>query len=720
MIGKQSFAIAVVLTLAIVALASAHEGHKAVSTKGVRIDEKGILHLEAAAQKAIGLSHGQVDFGTVEQTVPLNCQVVLSWNRKAFASTRLEGVVESVLVRPGQKVNAGEALAVIQSLPLAALRLQYQQAQIELSFAEKNLRRASDLGESIIAGKELLSLEAARDDRSNTVATVRKKLEDLGAEGDKAFAITAPIDGTVVHVDVVVGRHVEPTEHLFEIGDLSVVWLECEVPENVVGQIGIGQEVRFQPFAHPGRTFSGKIDLMAFFMTPGESVRKVSAEIANPEELLLPGMFGLAEVVTHRAEDVFVAPLDAIVTDGAERYALVQEGPGAYRKANVVLGSSDSRSVEVLEGLYPGDVVVTAGNHQLSSLYVQGNLKISDEAKTNIGFALGEVDLQSVAQVLHVNGRIVSPPNSRGLATTRIAGKLKTIHATLGAQVAAGDPLATVESLDLQNTQLELIQLHLKQALVEKQLNFVNPLAEKGITSRKELLRLETQELEFESRFETLRRSLLVMGLSEQELAHVLSTHTTLPGVTVSAPIDGRVADIRVVVGQVIHKGEPLFDVVDPRTVWVEAAFFESDLQGLFEGSPRKPVVFRTVSYGAREWEARISFLNRELRGQDKVLQGWVEVQNQDGVLLPGMHASLFVTLREAKENVIAVPLCALLPVGNRRYVFVEQGNEFKRIEVELGKSDAHFAEVVHGVFPGDQVVVSGVNEMNNAFSAVR
>ena len=111
------------------------------------VDEKGVLHLEAGAQKAIGLSHGQVDFGTIEQTVPLNCQVVLPWNRKAFASTRLEAVVERVLVRPGQKVKAGEALAVIQSLPLAALRLEYQQTQIELSLTEKNLQRARDLGE---------------------------------------------------------------------------------------------------------------------------------------------------------------------------------------------------------------------------------------------------------------------------------------------------------------------------------------------------------------------------------------------------------------------------------------------------------------------------------------------------------------------------------------------------------------------------------------------
>ena len=62
----------------------------------------------------------------------------------------------------------------------------------------------------------------------------------------------------------------------------------------------------------------------------------------------------------------------------------------------------------------------------------------------------------------------------------------------------------------------------------------------------------------------------------------------------------------------------------------------------------------------------------------------------------------------------------ALLAVGRRHYAFTEQGKEFKRAEVTLGRRDAHYAEVLHGLFPGDRVVVSGVNEMNNAFSAVR
>ncbi|MCZ6691844.1 MAG: efflux RND transporter periplasmic adaptor subunit [Planctomycetota bacterium] len=698
----------------------AHEGHKAITTKGVKIDDKGILHLEAAARTAIGLALQKVDFGTIEDTVPLNARVMLPWNRKAFASTRLEGVVLDILVRPGQRVRAGEPLAVIESLPLEALRLERKQAEIELSLAKENLRRALDLGEKIMAGKEILALQAARDNRRNALATVRKKLKEIGVKGEEDLTVLAPIDGTVVHVDVELGRHVEPTKHLFEVQDLTEVWVECEVPENLVGDVELGQELDFLPRAYPERAFAGKIDYLESSMDAEENVRRAWARLENPDEILLPGMFGQAEVVLQRVEDVFSAPKGAIVTDGAERYAFVQQKEGAYKKTSVVLGLTDGRLVEVVDGLYPGDTVVTSGNHELSSLFVQGTLKLSEEAKRGIGFEVEEIEFREVAHVVEVNARVVSPPDGRGVATTRIQGKVLEILTMLGEEAEPGQALAKVQSLELHSTQLDLIQVHLERSLVEKQLELVRALARKGIPPRKELLRLESEALDLQSQFETMRRTLLVMGLSRQEITGVVEQEETLPGVTVRAPLEGRVTDIKVVVGQVVEKGEALFEVVDTRRVWVEGAFFESDLAGLFEGPLEKPVVFRTVAYRSREWESKIGFVNRALGEEERVLQGWVEVDNRDRALLPGMHAKLSVTVKRAGEKVIAVPLRAVLRVGHKRYVFVRQGKEFKRVEVELGRRDAHHAEVVRAVFPGDLVVVSGVNEINNAFSAVR
>ncbi len=236
----------------------AHEGHKAITTKGVKIDEQGLLHMEPPAQKAIGLSLANVDFGTIEETVELNARLALPWNQSAFASSRVEGVVTSIRVRPGQEVKAGDVLALIESLQVEAMRLELKQAEIGLALAEKNLERSRELGETIIAGREILALETERDDRKNTVAVLRKKLRVIGPEEGKEIAVVAPIDGAVVHVDVMVGQHVEPTEHLFAIEDNRSVWAVCEAPENLIGLIAQGQEARLRFFAYPERTCRGE------------------------------------------------------------------------------------------------------------------------------------------------------------------------------------------------------------------------------------------------------------------------------------------------------------------------------------------------------------------------------------------------------------------------------------------------------------------------------
>ena len=149
-------------------------------------------------------------------------------------------------------------------------------------------------------------------------------------------------------------------------------------------------------------------------------------------------------------------------------------------------------------------------------------------------------------------------------------------------------------------------------------------------------------------------------------------------------------------------------------------AFFERDLARLFDGPVEKPSVVRTVARPDREWAVPIAFVNRVINGGENILEGWVEIENKDGALLPGMNGTITATLASPEEKVIAAPLKSILQVGNRHYVFVQQGKEFKRVKVELGRRDAHYVEVLKGLYPGDQVVVPGVNEMNNAHSAVR
>ncbi len=708
------------ITAVAVAGVWSHEGHHAIPTKGITIDEQGLLHLEPMARKAVGLAVEAVDFGTIEEVVPLIARVIVPWDKKGIAGPRVEGVVREVLARPGRYVEFGEPLAFVESLTLEAMRRDLRQAEIELKLAEENLSRSRELTGTVLPGREILALEAERDERKNTIASLRQKQVVLAAPDGFTMTVFSPLSGTVVRAAAAVGQHAGPEDVLFEIQDLREVRAECEVPENLLRRISTGQDARLTFIALPGRVLTGTIEQTEFSFDPVANVRRVWVRLPNADGALLPGLFGTAEVVVNRVQDATAAPAGAIVTDGAERYVFVQEREGAYRKKNVVLGATDGRRVEVREGLYPGDNVVTSGTHELASLYVQGTFVLSDEARKNIGLAVEEIDSRPVDRVIRVNARVVSPPGRRGLATARVEGKVERIWVVPGQDVKAGAPLADLVSLELMNAQLDLIQAHLRRRLAEKQAESLKTLAEKGYSTRKEQARVDSEVQALAGRFESLRRSLLLMGLSGAEVDNFLEKGEILRTATVRAPVNGRVTDIRVVPGQVVRPEESLFEVVDPDKVWVEGIFFETDLDVLLRGPADKPAVVRAVARADREWNGKVAFVNRAIGDGGNTLRGWVEIDNEDGGLVPGMHAALVVTAERPEEKVIAAPLRALLSVGRKHFAFVDEGKRFRRVEVEIGRRDARYAEVVRGLFPGDRVVVSGVNEMNNALSAVR
>jgi len=718
---RRATALLLLASAAFALVVRAHEGHQHsnIEAKGIRTDDEGRLVIEAPARRALGLATAEIDFGALEEAATVPARVVVPWSRQAFASTRLAGVVREVRVRPGQPVAAGEVLAVVESLPLVALHQQLVQTRIELDLAEENLRRVGDLGESIVAGREILSLQAQRDERRSAVRTLERKLSLVAPVSTATIAVRSPLGGVVSDVDVVLGQLVESEEHLFHVSDLSEVWVELEVPEVFAGRVGRGQAVRISFSALPGRAFEGEVGFVELTLDMGRHVRRAYVPLENVSGELLPEMFGTGQLVLRALPDAFVAPTDAIVTDGAEPYALVQEEEGLYRKQGLVLGLRQGRRVEVQEGLYPGDVVVTQGNHELAALFVRGTLKLSESARRTIALELAEVDLRRVDRVLTANARVIAPPDRRGVATTRMEGKVDRFHVTLGQEVSAGQPIAEVSSLDLQTVQLDMLQRAIQLGLTERQLELVESLAGQGVTARKELIRLRSEAAALRSELEALRRQLVVMGLAEEEVDAVLATSEVRSSVTVRAPVTGRVNRVLTVLGQVVHGGDPVVELLDSSRVWVEGAVFEPDLAALLRPPLEKPVRVTVVAHGDRAWQGRVSFTNRALTAQ-RTLPLWVELDNPDALLLPGMQARLTVVIDTPAERVIAAPSRALLRIGRKDFAFVEKTDAFRRVEVRVGRLDAEYVEILEGLFPGDRVAVNGVNELNNALSALR
>ncbi len=723
----------------IVTLIFAHEGHKAITAKGVKMID-GKLHLEPPAYKAIGVVDiTKVDFGTIEEKLRVPARVVLPPDKAAFASTRIPGVVESIRVKPGDPVlKPGEVLAEISSLELENLQLELAQKAIEKQLAEENLARAEKLGERVVAGKEIAELKAEVQDKSNEILVARRKLESLGlaaAQIDAAekgqtvrtLPITSPIAGWIVHVDALVGAAVEPTQHLIEIHALDVVWVLGEVPESRIPQVQEGQTVRITFPAYPDGKFESTIKLLGREVSEESRTVGVWAEVENSKHALKPGLFGQMAIVVGVSDPAVVVDRRAIIEDGAEKYALVKEPnkERVYARKNVVLGRRDGDQVEVLEGLVPGDAVVTDGGHELAALYVEGTLRLSDEARKNLGLQLEEVDRKPVSEIVRLQATLRSPVGKAAIGTSRISGKVLKIHVVPGKHVDAGAVLAEVHSLEFEHLQLDYYRAALRERLSRTFLDQARSLGE--IVSRKDLLRLETEHRTQLSAAMSARRRLQVLGLKEDQMNALAEKGTMVTALPIVAPIRGRVSELKVVVGQVVRPEDPIVRIVDSATLWAEATVFEGDLAKILAGDLRKEVILRMSAFGDRSWRTKLSFVGQSFVSGQKILPIFAEITTEDAGLLPGMIGEMIVIVATPEEKVKAVPNRALLTIAGKTYAFVEQGKSFRRIEVMLGRRDADYAEVLPNpsadprqLIPGDMVAVSGVNGLNTALMSLK
>src|SRR5262249_22815685 len=150
-----------------------------------------------------------------------------------------------------------------------------------------------------------------------------------------------------------------------------------------------------------------------------------------------------------------------------------------YQKQNVVVGRQTLDFVEIRAGnVFPGDRVVTRGSHELAGFFVQGVLRPSPEAARNIALRVEPARLQVVEDMVEVDGVVDLPPGHRAFISSQLAGTLHRIRVDRGQVVRAGQVVAEVASLELQNLQLDLLRAHLESELLEDSLMRLRSAAE--------------------------------------------------------------------------------------------------------------------------------------------------------------------------------------------------------------------------------------------------
>ena len=195
-----------------------------------------------------------------------------------------------------------------------------------------------------------------------------------------------------------------------------------------------------------------------------------------------------------------------------------------------------------------------------------------------------------------------------------------------------------------------------------------------------------------------------------QKLAEIQSRQIGNPPpiVAVQAPIGGVINERSVTLGESVDPNKELFHVIDLSQVIVVTEVYEEDVGKVKLGQHAR---VRALGYPTNSFEGKTTFVGLELDPDKRTLPVWVTVRNPGGKLRPEMFAKVAIVLTR-NESVLAVPKEALLEGGGEKFVFVQTGDTFNRLDVQTGAEDDRFVEIKEGLVPDDVVVTDGKREV--------
>jgi Cu(I)/Ag(I) efflux system membrane fusion protein len=285
--------------------------------------------------------------------------VVASEAGLVSVSTRYSGWVESLAVaQTGQLVQKGELMMTVYSPEMLNAQTVFLNA-IKWSGPKATGPTVPQLVTDVERDPRL---------RLELFGVAPEDIEAIVQAGvpQRTVPVRAPVRGYVARKNVIKGLFVQAGSEIFQLADLSTVWVLVDVYESDLARIRLQQKATFETTSAPGQRFAGKVQFISPALNTGSRTLQARVELANPRMELRPGMFGDVTVETGAAEAV-VIPADALVDTGAHRYVFVDRGGGRFEPRAVRTGASGAGKVAVLEGLAAGERVVIKANFLLDS-----------------------------------------------------------------------------------------------------------------------------------------------------------------------------------------------------------------------------------------------------------------------------------------------------------------------------------------------------------------
>jgi len=366
--------VGIVKAAKVAAVDSAHQhgGGVAVTETEANMESAGKTGEEAPTveipedkQQLIGVRTVKASVRAMNRLIRTVGRIEYDERKLATANTKIEGWIEKLYVDyTGRYVKKGEPLAEIYSPELIATQQEFINT---LRWANQGTEVKNDHTAMLLIKDAQAILEASRarlrlwDISDEQIA----KIETTG-KPVRTLTIYSPVSGFVVQKMALQGMRVMPGEKLFDVADLSTLWVMADIYEYELPLIKVGQTARISLSYFPGKDFSAQVDYVYPALASETRTAKVRFTIPNHEGVLKPQMFTNVEIKINLGGRLAI-PAEAVIDTGERQIVYVDKGEGNFEPREVTPGLRADDMVEITAGLRAGEKVAASANFLIDS-----------------------------------------------------------------------------------------------------------------------------------------------------------------------------------------------------------------------------------------------------------------------------------------------------------------------------------------------------------------
>ncbi len=359
-----------------------------------------VVKISAPDQQRAGIHIDQVETRSMPRTLSVTGQVQMDETHTSHVGVLADGPIIAVNAVEGAVVHRGQTLATLHSHTIhetvGALVQAYAAANRQgsaLAFAQQARDRythlysiqAASLEESQRSEQEV---QQAKNMLADAQANVRMETEHLSEllqvppssltpsnlYDRELVPVRAPANGTVVHRNVTVGQVVNTGFESFTVSNLSTVWISAAVSEHDLSLVRTGATAQVTTEGYRDQVFPGRVILLGAVLDQTTRTIPVRIAVPNPGTRLRPGMFVTAQIAEPQTRVAVFIPEDAMQDINGVQVVFVTEDGASFRAQAIKVGTRDRGRAEVLDGLKPGDHIVTGGAFMVKAEMLKGTM----------------------------------------------------------------------------------------------------------------------------------------------------------------------------------------------------------------------------------------------------------------------------------------------------------------------------------------------------------